>query len=200
MTIFNAEENEYYSQRFEGLNLSGQQLDGKEFEACTFLECDLSEATLNRCNFIDCHFIKCNLSVVKINYSKFTDVIFDECKVIGIDWSNASWSNFVVNSPLTFNQCILNDSSFFGLSLQELILQECKAHTVDFREGDFSEANFSHTDFTGSLFNKTNLRAADFCEASNYDIDITRNKIKQAKFSRFEAINLLNSLEIELFD
>ncbi len=74
------------------------------------------------------------------------------------------------------------------------------AHHVDFREGDFSNANFTYTDFTGCLFGNTNLTGADFSDATGYDIDIYQNVIKRAKFSRFEAVRLLDSLEIELVD
>ncbi|WP_281662138.1 MULTISPECIES: pentapeptide repeat-containing protein [Halomonadaceae] len=95
---------------------------------------------------------------------------------------------------------VLNDSSFYGLSLQDLVLEECKAHNVDFREGDFSNSNFTYSDLSGCFFVNTNLTGADFSEASDYNIDIYRNIIKKAKFSRFEAVRLLDSLEIELVD
>jgi len=86
------------------------------------------------------------------------------------------------------------------LSLSDLVIEECKAHNVDFREGDFSNGNFTYSDLTGSLFSNTKLLKADFTEAVNYDIDIFNNVLKQAKFTRFEAVNLLSALEIELVD
>lgn len=87
-----------------------------------------------------------------------------------------------------------------GLKLNEIIIEECKAHEVDFREGSFCNANFTFTDFTNSLFNETNLSGSDFTEAVNYLIDINNNKIKGAKFSRLEALSLLEYLGIELID
>lgn len=191
---------EYVSQSFRNLILTDKKLTAKEFDGCTFKECDFSEAVLNDSKFIDCHFVKCNLSLIKIKNSKFLDVIFDQCKVIGIDWTNATWSSYALTSPIKFYKCIINDSTFLGLSLEEIIIEECKAHDVDFREGNFSEANFTHTDFTNSLFNKTNISGANFIEAINYNIDVYLNDIKRAKFSRHEATNLLDSLEIELVD
>jgi uncharacterized protein YjbI with pentapeptide repeats len=94
----------------------------------------------------------------------------------------------------------MNDSCFFGLRLEELVIQECKAHDVDFREGNFSEADFTYTDFANSLFAETNLAGANFIEAISYTIDIYHNEIKRAKFSRYEAVRLLDSLNIELVD
>ncbi|MBU2515292.1 pentapeptide repeat-containing protein [bacterium] len=200
MTDFDDEKKEYFSMRFTNLNHSGKEICFKVFEDCTFEGCNFNEAIFNKCKFVDCHFVKCNLSVLKVDYSKFTDVVFDECKVIGIDWTKASWANFTFCSPIKFHKSILNDSSFFGLKLKEIVIEECKAHDVDFRDGDFSEANFTHTDFSNSLFNKTNLSGADFTEATNYYFDIYFNDIKRAKFCRYEAVNLLESLGIELVD
>ena len=57
-----------------------------------------------------------------------------------------------------------------------------------------------HTDFAGSLFNEINLAGADFTEASNCDIDVLNNGIRKAKFTRYEALDLLDSLGIELID
>ena len=79
-------------------------------------------------------------------------------------------------------------------------MTECKAHEVDFRNGSFRDSEFSYTDFTLSLFGKTDLTGADFTEAVNYDIDIFDNKIEKAKFTRYEAVRLLNCLNVELLD
>lgn len=192
--------NEYWSEKFNKVDFSGVEISSKEFEGCTFNECDFSEAIFEHCNFVDCEFSNCNLSVANIKFSKFSEVSFRESKLIGVNWSSISLSKYAFDTPMKFYKCILNDSSFFGLNFHELIIEECKAHNVDFREGDFSRANFTYTDFTGSLFSSTNLTGSDFSEATNYDIDIFENNIKQAKFSRYEAVRLLDCLEIELLD
>ncbi|MBV1870241.1 MAG: pentapeptide repeat-containing protein [Gammaproteobacteria bacterium] len=197
----NLEKNdEYWSKTFSDIDFSGTDINEKEFDGCTFNHCNFSDVTFKRCNFVDCTFIRCNLSLVNLKYSKFSDVIFQESKLIGIDWTKVNWPRVIFSAPIKFYKSILNDSSFYGLPLQELVLEECKAHDVDFREGDFSHATFTYTDFTGSFFENTNLSGADFTEATDYDIDIFRNEIKHAKFSRFEAIRLLGSLEVELVD
>ena len=198
--IFEEGRDEYWSEKFNKIDFSGLTLSSKEFEGCTFTECDFSEAIFEHCNFVDCEFAKCNLSVANIKYSKFSEVTFIESKLIGVNWTNLTLSKYALGTPMKFYKCILNDSSFFGLVFHELIVEECKAHNVDFREGDFSRANFTYTDFTGSLFNRTNLTGTDFSEAINYDIDILENTIKNAKFSRHEAVRLLDCLEIELVD
>ena len=190
----------HFSEQITGLKAPAKLLSSVEYENCSFSDCDFNEAKFANCRFVDCTFTACNLSVVDVGGSRFRDVVFRECKVIGVNWTKASWPKLMLSSPLKFHKCIINDSSFFGLSLEEIVIEECKAHDVDFREGNFSRANFSFTDFTHSLFGKTNLAGADLSEALNYDIDVHENNIKDARFSRHEAIRLLDSLEIELVD
>jgi len=200
MTPFADGKDSYLSENFHDLKYQQGDIRSVTFEECTFIECDFSESTFDECQFVDCQFIKCNLSLVNLKQSRFTDVGFEDCKVIGVDWTKAAWPNIALFSPVKFTKSTLNDCTFFGLSLKEVVIEECQVREVDFREGDFSESNFTYTDFSNSLFNNTNLAGVDFSEAINYTIDIFQNEIKGAKFSRTEAISLLDSLDIELID
>jgi fluoroquinolone resistance protein len=192
--------NEYFSKIFNALDTEGKSFTGILFENCIFENSNFSDTRFYKCKFVDCVFTNTNLSNIKVDYSKFLDSTFNECKLVGVDWTKADWPRFNFTSPLKFTQCIINDTSFFGLNMGELQLEHCKAHDVDFRNGNFAKANFSYSDFTNSLFMKTNLKEADFSEAENYDIDIFNNDISAARFSRHEAVRLLNSLNIELVD
>jgi len=191
---------EFWSETLKDSDFSGMEVTSKEFDGCTFEKCNFSEATFKKCNFVDCEFTNCNLSLVKIEYSKFSDVSFRDSKLIGINWTKVSWPSLIFSPPIKFYKSILNDCSFYGLFMRDLVMEECKAHNVDFREGDFSNSNFTYTDLSGCFFGNTNLSGADFSEATDYDIDIYQNIIKKAKFSRFEAVRLLGSLKIELVD
>ncbi|BFM09412.1 pentapeptide repeat-containing protein [Halioxenophilus aromaticivorans] len=188
----------YQSQTFSGEDFTGQRLSAVEFSNCTFDGCDFSDAIFSRCIFSDCTFLKCNLSLVKMDYSKLDEIAFKECKLVGVDWAKVAWPRLILNSPVAFHDCLLSESSFYGLALSDLVLEGCIARNVDFREGDFNGANFTNTDFSGAMFAETNLSKVDFCGASEFDIDLFSNKLKQAKFDRFEAVRLLGSLEIEL--
>lgn len=199
--MINIENNtQYFDKSFDKQGLVSVDIFGCEFEECEFNDCDLSAAIFTRCNFLNCSFNRCNLSLLKIPSSRFFDVDFIDCKLVGIDWTVAHWSSFNLCSELKFNRCILNDSTFFGLSLNELKLDECKLHEVDFREGDFSNSVMTYCDFTNSLFMRTNLQSVDFSESNSFTIDVLENKISRAKFSRYEALSLLNSLDIVLVD
>ena len=200
MTFINSDQKEYFSNEFNQLRIPGEEINSIVFEECVFNECDFSETRIKNSKFVDCRFSKCNLSVARFDFSRFIDVLFEDCKVIGVDWTKMALPSIALPSPIKFLKCIINDTTFFGLSLREIVIEECKAHDVDFREGDFSEANFTFTDFANSLFNGTNLTGANFTEAVNYRIDINNNKITKAKFSRHEAVSLLEGLDIELID
>jgi uncharacterized protein YjbI with pentapeptide repeats len=194
------QESEYIGETFVGVSAVDLTIERKEFDGCTFKECDFSDSTFDHCKFIECEFKDCNLSLVNARFSKFMDVVFNECKLVGFDWTKAAWSNLSLPAPIEFYKCVMNDSSFYGLELSELRMEECRAHDVDFREGNFQESNFSGTDFTSSLFHGANLGGASFEYAENYYIDLNTTNIKHAKFSRHEAVSLLESLDIELLD
>ena len=191
---------QYFEETFNKLDMQGLLCVGSEFEECVFVDCNFSEATFENCNFINCSFTRCQLSLINLSYTRLFNMSFLECKLVGVDWTRATWSDYHRDFEISFRQCILNDSSFFGLTLQGLVLDECKVHDVDFREGDFSKAIMTYSDFTHSLFMRTNLQAADLTEATQYSINVLENQLQGAKLSKFEAVYLLESLGVELVD
>ncbi len=195
-----SEADEFFERQFAGIDLARGTMSGKTFEGCTFSACNFSELALTQCKFVECEFKGCNLSLLTVQSSRFRSLVLEECKAVGINWTSADWPRFPALAQLKFHQCILNDSSFFGLFLEECVFESCKARDVDFREANLMDARCSFTDFGGALFGKTNLSGADFCDAFDYDIDVFDNRIKGAKFSRAEAVRLLMGLEIVLVD
>ncbi len=127
-----------------------------------------------------------------------SDVTFVSCKMIGIDWTMGDYKSLLRADPIRFTECILNDSNFFGLTLEGLVMKECRAKEVDFRNASLQKANFSGSDFKGALFENTNLEYANFTEAQNTYIDIHTNHLKGAIFSRYEALFLLEIMGITL--
>ncbi len=200
MTEFSNKVKEYLSVDFKDLDLSHGEIDSTHFEECSFKNCDFSETEFMNCRFIDCRFSHCNLSIMKVRGSEFSETLFEDSKLLGVDWTGAQWPDILFLSPLKFSRCILDDSVFMGLSLKDIVIEECKARETDFREGNFCHGCFRSTDFGGALFNETDLSGADFTEAVNYRIDLKRNRIEGARFSRQEAVSLLESLGIELVD
>lgn len=128
----------------------------------------------------------------------FLNVVFDQSKLMGINWTKAKWSKIRLSSSINFYSCNISHSNFFGLSLSEITIQKCKAHDVDFREADLSYSNLADSDFYQCLFLHTKLISADFSDAVNYNIDISLNDVKKATFTFPEVINLLQHFEIKI--
>jgi fluoroquinolone resistance protein len=145
-----------------------------------------------------CQFTHCNLSLVKVVDCHFAQVSFSQCKVVGLNWTEAMWPKISMPGMLSFEECALNHSTFIGLDLQQCTIRKCMAKDADFREANFTGADLSSTDFSDSLFGETNLTGADFSFATNYQINPNRNRITNAIFMLPEAISLLYSMDIQL--
>jgi uncharacterized protein YjbI with pentapeptide repeats len=191
-------EKEYSGRLFKELELKHKTVTAKTFHSCVFRNCDLTGAAFRSCKFSDCRFESCNLSLVNLKGSLFSGTSFKDSKLVGINWTEASWPRIKLSSPLQFDNCLLNDSTFLGLSLGGARISSCQAREADFRETDLSKADLTHTDFSGALFGKTDLTGANLDQARNYAIRISDNQVKNARFSMPEAMALLYCLDIKI--
>ena len=115
--------NSYYcDQQFSALHLAKHTLQNTEFEACTFINCDLSQGQFKTCRFIECSFEHCNLSSIEWGYSSLENVSFSHCKLNSVQWSNADWGALSIDAPVSFNSCELSNCSFYELTLKSLKL------------------------------------------------------------------------------
>ncbi len=187
-------------QTFGDVRLDGERLIESEFYDCTFTRCSFVEATLKRCRFVHCTFRDCDLSLVRLADCVIADTTFEACRLVGIDWTQVSWSAVRLGEPLRFVNCDLHHSTFIGLNLRGLVLKDCRAVDVDFREADLTRATFAGTDLSESLFLHTDLTRADLSAACNYRISPAQNALTGAKFSLPEALSLLTSMDIELVE
>lgn len=188
----------YLGQTFSNLIIEQQVIEQVGFESCQFKQCKFTDLIFRHTKFIECDFELCDLALAKFPSSKFSEVSFKDSKLIGINWTEMSWPLVKLTSPLYFYGSNLSHSSFFGLDLPHLIIEECKAHDVDFREANLSHASFVGTDLLNSLFLHTNLNAADFTNAVNYTINPNENRITNAHFSFPDVIALLNHFGIKM--
>lgn len=196
----NNDRTEFSGVVFKNLEMTDAVLSNKEFCECQFKQCNFSNSDFTNCQFDDCEFVDCNLSLIKITGSKFRTVDFKKCKVIGVNWCSANWSSIQISCPIGFDECILNDSIFYGLYLAEVKMEACQLHDIDFSEANCEDASFIQSDFLNSRFNQTNLTRADFIDAVNYTVNVFDNQISKAKFSLPEAACLLDSLDIEVVE
>jgi uncharacterized protein YjbI with pentapeptide repeats len=189
---------QYSEKVFEGVILERALVETAGFNGCTFSGCSFVETTLDRCRFVNCVFKRCDLNLARVPSCSFDGNRFEHSKLMGVNWTKAHWPTTRLRPPFGFFACTVSHSTFIGLELREVQIQDCAAADVDFREADLSQADLSGTDFSESIFLQTDLTEADFTGAYNYQIDPTRNTVRKAKFDLPEAMSLLYALDILL--
>ena len=73
---------------------------------------------------------------------------------------------------------------------------DCQIVEVDFTEADAQDSYFDDCDLNRSLFEETNLQSVNFKTAKNFIIDVEKNKIKGAVFSKDNIVGLLSKYQI----
>ena len=174
------------------------RLVSSQFTDCTFVNCTFVEAVLLDCRFSNCTFKDCDMSLLQMPGTIYSGTHFVDSKLLGINWTQGNWGNNLLNKPLVFDRCVLNHSTFIGLTFQKIKIKDSIASDVDFREADLREADFGGTDLSESLFSQTDLTKADLSRARNYSISPEENTLKRARFSLPEAMSLLYKLDIKL--
>lgn len=184
---------------FSGLDLGAEVLSEVVFSGCRFERCSFSGGEWYRCALLDCGFDECDLSNLKVPGSRFVDVAFRRCKLLGVDWTLAG-DRTASKLPLSFSfeDCVVSLCGFFGLSLKNSRLLRCTAIEADFAETDLSGCDCRETDFAKARFLHTNLSKADFSGARNYQIDPTANTVKRARFTLPEAVALLQAFDLRI--
>ena len=175
-------------------NLTIGDLDNKErfFEDCEFVNCYFSYADLSQKVFVNCVMDTCNLSLSKIVNTGFQNVLFRECKITGVNFSNSKSFSFAVS----FENCSLDYSIFHKLRLKETKFTGCSLVESDFTEADLSRSVFLNCDLNRTVFNRTILKEVDFTTSNNFIIDPESNTITKSKFSYNSLSNLLTKYNL----
>lgn len=181
-----------YQETYQNLKWADSPLEAGDYEACSFRNCDFSEAEINEINFIECEFSDCNLSNAELDDATFQEVGFKDCKLLGVQFEHAKSFGFAVR----FEQCQLNHASFFKVKLSQSSFLHCQLQEVDFTEADMRQTVVSYCDLADAIFENTQLGRADFRHSRNYSIDPDLNSIKGARFSLPEVVGLLKKYKL----
>ena len=114
------------------------------------------------------------------------------CKLLGIDFSKCK--DFLLS--FYFEKTTLDYSTFHKKKIRNTIFKDCAIKEVDFSEADLTASGFLNCDLTRTVFQQTILEKVDFRTANNYSIDLESNRVKNAKFSTFGIIGLLDKYQI----
>lgn len=184
---------EYFvDQTFEELDGQKSLLAPGTYEACTFKKCHMSGADLSDFSFIECEFVDSDLSNAKVRATSFRDVVFDQCKLMGLHLEDANPLLF----SATFRHTQLDFSSFYQRKMPQTLFSHCSLKEVDFTEADLTQAIFEACDLEGAIFEYTVLKKADFSTAQNFVIDPEINPIQKARFSAADLGGLLKKYDI----
>tara|TARA_R110002049_G_scaffold65035_1_gene170896 strand:- start:13731 stop:14303 length:573 start_codon:yes stop_codon:yes gene_type:complete len=181
-------------QTFKGIDFSETTLLKGEYDNCTFINCELSNVNLLGFQFLECEFIACNLSSANLSETGFQNVVFKDCKMLGLLFETCNPFGFSVR----FNDCQLDHASFYQTKLNNTVFTNCKFNHADFSASNLTAAHFENCDFLHAKFENTILEKADFRSSFNYSIHPETNKIKGAKFLLKDVVGLLDAYHIKI--
>jgi uncharacterized protein YjbI with pentapeptide repeats len=179
-------------QEFEQIDFQAQPYTTGEYENCSFIKCNFAGVILDGSIFINCSFTDCDMSVVKVNQVVFRDAHFVGCKLIGILFDSCKEYGLDVS----FNNCIIDNASFYGTKIKGMRFTKSSIKSVDFTNADLNTALFESCDLLHAKFDNSNLEKVDFTTSSNYAIDMDVNRIKKSKHSVQGAMGLLGKYDI----
>lgn len=184
----------FEEQEFKGKDYHSEPLQKGDYEYCTFSECNFSNADLSHITFVECTFDGCDLSNANLNRTSFKDVTFKNCKLMGLRFEHCN--PFLM--AMQFENCKLQFSSFYDLSLKNTAFKNCDLQEADFTQTDFTGATFDDCDLGLATFENTTLEKADLRSAYNFSIDPELNKITKARFSTTGLAGLLGRYDIDV--
>lgn len=188
------ESNYHFEEEFYQVNFTENQTLYGDYESCKFSHCNFNAIDLSNLKFIDCEFIECNLSLVKLNETSFQQVLFKDSKMIGFNLETCN--QFALN--ISFENCVLNDSSFYLLPLKKTKFSNTTLHNVDFSNTDLSHSFFINCDFSNAIFDQTDLRQTNLKTSYNFRINPNENQLKGAIFSKDNLEGLVQHLGIKI--
>jgi uncharacterized protein YjbI with pentapeptide repeats len=124
---------------------------------------------------------------------------FADCALSGVDWSalldeRKRGMGFLPFDSL--NGCSLRHCVFFGLDLKSFNFSRTDLSGSVFDGCRLEGASFQECRLGGTSFAQNDLSGADFRGAEEYFFSLESNRVKGARFSLPEAVNLLSALGV----
>ena len=129
----------------------------------------------------------------------FTEETFEDCRLNEIEWAPLM-SNGAFPDPIhTLKECSLKYNTFTEMNFNRFDFSNGNEIVGSmFAKCEMQLANFKGVEHHETEFYQCDLRKADFRDAAGYKVDILGSRLKDAKFSLPEAVNLLADLKIKL--
>lgn len=169
----------FFDQHYNNILYGLESLNLKEFESCTFTNCNFSECNFIGVIFIHCEFNNCIFDNAKINHTAFRTVHFNHCQIKEVNFAMSDKLIFEMH----FNHCVLDFSKFYALKLKGITFNNSSLIAVDFMATNLTGSQFYNCDLYRSEFEKAIANKVDFSTSYNYTIDPTKTQLKKAKFA-----------------
>ena len=185
------EEQDIINKQFEEENF-----ENIEFVECNFTGCQFLNIKIKNCKFKNCRFKNCVIGNIGFLYCEATNLEFSNSVLIGIIWNDLKNKRIETAIFRSMKDCTIKYNYFTNLKLVKYNFIGSQFDESYFEECKLVEAKFNGVNLHGTKFIKCDLSGADFRDALEYEIDISDNKLKKAKFSFPEVVSLLSSLNI----
>src|ERR1700761_156622 len=186
--------NIYDEQTFEDVSYAGQVNQRWDFQDCQFKGCNFSDSEFANSKFVDCVFDGCNLSMMRLQGTTLNGVVFKNCKIMGVNFSQCQDFLFTVK----FESCILDYSSFMDRKILKTPFIQTSLKEVTFTRANLSGSKFDNCNLNETVFRETDLSSVDFSSSYNYLIDPEVNKMTKAVFSMNGVAGLLYKYGIKI--
>lgn len=186
---------------FEGVvftDVNWDRVEESEFQGCTFVGSNFSEAIIKASRFVECRFERCDLSLLRATDSVVGECHFEDCRMLGIDWTLASWPQVALYDPNTFLRCDLSMGTFADLDLGSIRFSDCRLREASFRFARMAGADLRGSDCSGADFHGADLSGAGLVGAGGLEIDPLTSNLHGATVDADGAIAILQSLGINL--
>lgn len=189
---------EYENRCFIGLDLVETSMSYCDFADCKFIDCTFENIQLISCSFLDCVFTNCRFINVSGQRSTMRSSQFTDCYLTTISWNHWSPGSNFYDSFTSLKNCHLKYNQFTEMNLNKFNFSGCEIIDSLFGDCKLASSSFKGCKLERTEFFRCDLSKADFRDATGYHVDILSSKLKGAKFSFPEVVNLLDSLGIKI--
>ncbi|MBQ9709802.1 MAG: pentapeptide repeat-containing protein [Clostridia bacterium] len=188
----------YEGKIFKDVALENKTLLNHEFEDCVFEGCSFVCTTFKGCVFKSCTFVRCRLADVKNEGSDFKECTFKGCNLLSISWADVFTRNSVMPSVARLEGCCIKYGVFSHVNFGKFDFSGNDVVDSMFSDCRLSRSSFKDCNLKFTEFLRCDITEADFRGASGYKVELATCKMKGARFSFPEVVNLLNGLGIEI--
>jgi fluoroquinolone resistance protein len=183
----------FEGETFEGLELPGARLEGKDFSGCTFRNLKLAESRWDGARLEDCVFDDCDLTRLLPGKLALRGVEFRRCKMMGIEWAGLA-----PHPDMRFSDCNLRYCSFIALRAGKTPFVRCTLLEASFVDMDLAGSAFDDCQLDGARFEGCDLRGATFATSRGLRLDPARNRVQGTIVGLEVAVLLAGSFGLKV--